>query len=322
MIEQQTTGTTSHTRWRDLLRLATSVLALAVVVFFLARVLSANWTQVRQHQWQFHWPFLAFSFLSLIGSYLVDIAVWRYAAHHLGGRLPYRRALRLYFAAGLAKYIPGTVWQFFGWFYLAQREGISKLVAGTSIVICQSLSALAGALLALAAFAMRGSQQVVYQLLPLVLIIPFGLLVLQPRFVAAVLNWGLARIGRQPVSLDLSFRDLATVFVLYLGSYLLWGLALFLFANSLTPLSVQHFAPFLGVFPAAYALGLLAPFAPAGLGVREGVLAYLIGFFVPLPIATVIALLTRPWMLVVEITAGASALISYARQPRQDSHAG
>ncbi len=329
------------------MRLAASVLLLAIVVFFLARVLFANWTQVQQYQWQFHVPLLLCSWLALVGSYLVDIAVWRHAADRLAltptraqrergerdltpplaqgereaGRLPYLRAVRMYFAAGLAKYIPGTVWQFFGWFYLAQREGMSKLVAGTSIVICQALSAFAGALLALAAFAGRGSQQIVHQLVPLALVIPVGLILLQPRVMAAVLNWGLARLGRQPVSLSLSFGDLVTIFAFYLASYVLWGLALFLFANSLTPLSLQFFAPFLGVFPAAYALGLIAPFAPAGLGVREGVLAYLISFFVPLPIATVIALLTRPWLMTVEILGGASALISYARQSRQDSHA-
>jgi glycosyltransferase 2 family protein len=129
-----------------------------------------------------------------------------------------------------------------------------------------------------------------------------------------VLNIGLTRLGRAPVDLNLTFRDLVAIFVFYLFSYLLWGAALFCFTNALTPLPLTSFAPFLGVFPAAYALGLIAPFAPAGLGVREGVLTALISFFVPLPIATIIALLTRPWMMVVEIVGAGLALFSYARQ--------
>jgi hypothetical protein len=296
-----------------LLRLALSLLVMAAVVFFLARVLLSNWEQVKEYQWQFHLPLLVLAFVSLIGSYVLDIAIWRQAVLRMGGMISFPHSLRLYFAAGMAKYIPGTVWQFLGWFYLAQREGISKALAGTSIVVCQALSALAGALLAAAAFAAYGSQDVVRQLLPVLVIVPVGLLFLQPRVVSAVLNWGLTRLGRQPVAFELSFRDLAAIFVFYLLSYVLWGLALFLFTNALTPLSWTYFAPFLGVFPAAYALGLIAPFAPAGLGVREGIMTVLLSFFVPLPIATVIALLARPWMMAVEIVGAALAVLSYAR---------
>jgi uncharacterized membrane protein YbhN (UPF0104 family) len=285
---------------------------MSAVVFFLGRVLYSNWEQIRQYQWQFHLPLLLGATISLIGSFLLDIAIWRYAITRMGERITLPHALRLYFAAGLAKYIPGTVWQFLGWFYLAQREGISKIVAGTSIILCQALSALAGALLALAAFLAYGSQDVVRQLVPLLLILPAALIVLQPRFIGALLNWGLVRLGRKPINLSLSFRDLVAIFVFYLLSYVLWGLALFLFTNALTTLSWSNFAPFLGVFPAAYALGLIAPFAPAGLGVREGTLTILLSFFVPLPIATVIALLTRPWMMTVEIVGAALALLSYA----------
>jgi len=304
---------------RVTVRLLASLVVMAAVVYFLGRVLYANWSQIQQHEWQFNLPLLAGATVSLIGSYVLDIAIWRYAITRMGERITLPHALRLYFAAGLAKYIPGTVWQFLGWFYLAQREGISKIVAGTSIVLCQALSALAGALLALAAFAAYGSEDVVRQLIPLLLILPVALLVLQPRVVGTLLNWGLTRIGRQPIDLNLSFRDLLLIFVFYVLSYVLWGLALFLFTNSLTTLPWSNFAPFLGVFPAAYALGLIAPFAPAGLGVREGTLTVLISFFVPLPIATVIALLTRPWMMAVEIVGAALALLSYALAARRQT---
>lgn len=312
MTEERRVPSRLPARTRSALRAVLSLLVMAAVIYFLGRVLYSNWSQIQQYEWQFHLPLLAGATVSLISSYVLEIAIWRYAITRMGERITLPHALRLYFAAGLAKYIPGTVWQFLGWFYLAQREGISKLVAGASIVLCQALSALAGALLALAAFAAYGSGDVVRQLIPLLLILPVALIVLQPRVISTLLNWGLARLGRQPIDLSLSFRDLVAIFVFYLLSYLLWGLALFLFTNALTALSWRSFAPFLGVFPAAYALGLIAPFAPAGLGVREGTLTILLSFFVPLPVATVIALLTRPWMMAVEIAGAGLALLSYA----------
>ncbi len=304
---------------RSVLRVLTSVVFMAAVIYFMGRVLSSNWSQIREYDWQFRLPLLAAATLSLLGSFVLDIAIWRYAITRMGEHITLPHALRLYFAAGLAKYIPGTVWQFVGWFYLAQREGISKIVAGTSIVLCQALSALAGALLAIAAFAAYGSEDVVRQLVPILLILPVALLVLQPRFIGTLLNWGLVRLGRRPINLNLSFRDLTAVFIFYLFSYVLWGLSLFLFTNALASLSWRSFAPFLGVFPAAYALGLIAPFAPAGLGVREGTLTVLLSFFVPLPIATVIALLTRPWIMLIEIIGAALALLSYALAARRST---
>jgi hypothetical protein len=317
-MTEQTTARVESVRGKNLLKLVGSVLVVGIVLFFLGRVLYSNWAQIRAYQWQFNLPFLSLSFVALVGSYMMDIGVWRQAIVRMGEKITYPQALRLYFTAGLGKYIPGTVWQFVGWFYLAQREGVSGLAAGTSLVLTQALSAMAGAMLALGAFAASGSKDALGQLVPLVMIIPIALIVLQPRLIEAVLNLGLTKIGRQPVHFNLTRADLAILFVLYLCSYSLWGLALFLFANALTPLDWVSFAPFLGVFPASYALGLVAPFAPAGLGVREAALTYFLSFFVSLPIATVIALLTRPWMIVVELVGALWALISYAR----DRHKG
>lgn len=315
--------TASAWRWQHVLRLAASLAAIGVVLFFLGRVLYTNWAQVKQYEWHVRLPWLVLSFAALVGSYLVDIAVWRQAVTRMGEHIAFPHAVRLWFAAGLAKYIPGTVWQFLSWFYLAQREGVSTIAAGTSIVLTQALSALAGVLLAAGAFMAGGaSGDLIRELLLLFAVLGLGLLVLQPRVVFGLLNWGLVRLGRQPININLSFRDLVSIFIFYLLSYGLWGLALFFFTNSLSPVPWSHFPPFLGVFPAAYALGLVAPFAPAGLGVREGVLTYLLSFFMPLPIATVIALLARPWMMAVEITGAGLALASYALQGRKQKSDG
>jgi uncharacterized membrane protein YbhN (UPF0104 family) len=75
---------------------------------------------------------------------------------------------------------------------------------------------------------------------------------------------------------------------------------------------VIYLVPFLGIFPAAYSAGLLAQFDPGGIGVREAALAYLLSFFVPLPVAIVAGLLTRPWIMAMDVGGGMAALVSYA----------
>jgi uncharacterized membrane protein YbhN (UPF0104 family) len=48
-------------------------------------------------------------------------------------------------------------------------------------------------------------------------------------------------------------------------------------------------------------LGLIAVFAPSGLGVREGALVYLLSFMMATPVAVIISILTRIWLTLIEI---------------------
>jgi uncharacterized membrane protein YbhN (UPF0104 family) len=46
---------------------------------------------------------------------------------------------------------------------------------------------------------------------------------------------------------------------------------------------------------------LIALFAPGGLGIREGVLVYLLSDLIPGSVAVILSVLTRIWMTVIEI---------------------
>jgi uncharacterized membrane protein YbhN (UPF0104 family) len=56
-----------------------------------------------------------------------------------------------------------------------------------------------------------------------------------------------------------------------------------------------------GALAISSTLGLIAIFAPSGLGVREGALVYLLSSIMPTPVAVIISILTRIWMTLIEI---------------------
>ena len=56
-----------------------------------------------------------------------------------------------------------------------------------------------------------------------------------------------------------------------------------------------------GALAISSTLGLLALFAPSGLGVREGVLVYLLSLIMPSTVAVILSILTRLWMSFIEI---------------------
>jgi hypothetical protein len=65
----------------------------------------------------------------------------------------------------------------------------------------------------------------------------------------------------------------------------------------------------------AYTVGYLSMLTPSGLGVREGVMALLLGQVSPVSVAVVISLVARLWMMAGELVgAGAVLLIRVLRR--------
>jgi hypothetical protein len=71
-------------------------------------------------------------------------------------------------------------------------------------------------------------------------------------------------------------------------------------------------------YAAAYAVGFLALLTPAGLGVREGVLVVALAPVLPAGPALVVALVSRLWMMLVELAGAAVAHLLARRSATPD----
>ncbi len=286
---------------RQLRRIAGYVVV-AVILGFMAQTLYANWQNLRGYEWRFDYPLLALAVLSALGTLSLYAWQWGLVVRRLGAPVSYPEAFRIYFLSNLGRYVPGKVWQFVGWFYLAEQAGIGRVQVLTAIAVNLGLQALTGLGLGVAALSLGiGSfgGEVRARYWPLLLLIPLGVVVLQPAVMEEGLNWGLRRLGREPVALGLRMSDMALFAFVHVCGWAAYGVSFTLFVGSLHPISVSQL-PLLGAtYAAAWAIGFLSFLTPGGIGVREGVLAYLLGFWLPAPVAIVVGLLSRIW-----ITAG------------------
>ena len=110
---------------------------------------------------------------------------------------------------------------------------------------------------------------------------------------------------------------MGTVVLLVAGYALYWavtGLAFAALVASLYPLAPGDVPVVVAAYAAAYAAGFLALLTPAGLGIREGVLVVALAPVLPAGPALVVALLSRLWMMLVEL-AGAAVAHLVARRP-------
>lgn len=287
------------------------ILILAVVgiiFYFLGWNIIRNWDEVKGYDWQFHYGTLAVSFIILLAALVYMLLLWRLILARAGYHISLRTSWRIWFFSNLGHYVPGKIWQIMGMVYLCEKEGIPRMVTLTSVFLAQVWSILA-AFIFLGGYAFISDSPRLPVYAPwLVLLVPVGLVMTYPPVMEKLANRLLKWLKREPIRLNIDFRQSLLFLGRYLLSWVLYGAAFFVFLLSLQALPLRHFPAVTSIFAASYTLSFLCLIVPGGLGVREGLLAGLLSLYMPLPMATVIALLSRLWFTAGELVCLGAAL--------------
>jgi uncharacterized membrane protein YbhN (UPF0104 family) len=285
---------------------AVQVIIILVIFYFLARSIVANWTQVKDFNWEFDYPLLILSFaLQLVGlCWLVKI--WQRMLSHTGSRVSYLKLFKVWFFANLGKYLPGKVWQFMGMIYMLEKQGVPKQSSLSTGVLAQAFSVMSGLLVSVIFLGASLYSQFFSKepaLLAVGIVLGLAILVIgcYPKALEKTINLGLRIVKRQEIALDIRAKDVIIYISLYSASWLLYGLAFLIFVKSMAPASFNMYPTLTGAFAFSLNVGFLAVFTPGGIGVREGVLVLLLSSLFPLPISTLISLLSRLWMTAGEL---------------------
>jgi hypothetical protein len=124
---------------------------------------------------------------------------------------------------------------------------------------------------------------------------------LHPRVLEKIFNQFLFRFQKDPVILSISYFEILWILFICILTWAVGGIGFYLFIDSIIPVSSKHILFLTGSLAFSSTLGLVAIFAPSGLGVREGALVYLLSFMLATPVAVIISILTRLWMTLIEI---------------------
>lgn len=298
------------TAWR-----AVQWIVAIAIIGFAARDLAGAWSRLRAQpvDWAVRPVLLVASALVVWAMYAILVEAWRGMLRGWGDRLPFFTAARIWTVSSLGKYIPGKVWAIAGMAMMAQRAGVRRWTATASAVVLQALAVGTGA--AVVGVAGSASLESRYPWVPSALlglvsvsVIGIGLL-LWPPFVARLLR--LVRVEAERAS-----PGGAAVLGGMLANTLAWvgyGLAFWLLARGL--FEAPAFTPALAIttFAASYVAGLLFLPAPAGLGVREGVVILMLGGALGETSALALAIASRVLLTITEFGAAAPFLLAGAR---------
>lgn len=206
-------------------------------------------------------------------------------------------SLRVYFVANLATYLPGTYWFIPGRMVLNRRHGMDAIQTGIGVLMEQLLLVLSGALVAVMVLDVL-VEGIGYSssVLPwMTAAIVLGLIAIHPR----CFQWLICQMGRvmriEAKPMSLSYAKLMLLLLWSIVIWVLGSVSLLYVARIFAPtFGLDHLTEFAGIFSVSWLTGFFTPFAPGGIGVREGVMGLALSAMgLPIALGVVIAMVSR-----------------------------
>jgi len=258
---------------------------------------------------QIHWKFDIRYLLLSIGLVVVTIIgwawVWAWMVRSLNPNpIALRQLASIYIYSNVAKYVPGSVWNYVARAHLGRQQDISQRqiwVANFVEVVTALFTGLTLYGVSLLWPHRHQPMLPTWMILLAALILclsvsPIGLDILL-RIITVFQRKG--DVEQSPVRVQGEY-----IFVYLIMSLIIWviiSFAFFMLIQSLYPLPFQHLTEVTGAYSFSFVAGLLAVGLPQGLGVREGILVVVLSSLVPLPLSFSIAIMTRFWLVMCDL---------------------
>jgi uncharacterized membrane protein YbhN (UPF0104 family) len=249
--------------------------------------------------------------------YLIQAVGWHYILRALGQPAPLKACMRMWYMSMIARWMPGRIWYSATRLYMAREAGIS-VVAVTFAIVLELIYILIGGIIATVMFAgsmLKGilassGGQSTFIILSVV-ILGCAALALRPSTLVWMCRFSFFRKAVQKLAgetlTDENMPSMSTGRSLSLLLYytIFWiysGVMFGVIAHAFIPHMTQ--AIWLASIPAfagSWLVGFFAIITPAGLGVREGAMWFMLKPVMPQSEAIVLALASRLMMFAAEI---------------------
>jgi glycosyltransferase involved in cell wall biosynthesis len=305
-----------------LLRVGLGLLWL-LVAYFVGRVLLDGLRGLRGEHITFDpWFMVASTFLVLLAR-ITDVASWHLLVRGTGATVPVPTAARVFTTAEMVRFLPGGALHLAARYRFAGKVGVPPPAVVATTALDLALRILLGLMLFVVSLPFWTNMPHFTQWLA-ILAIPALAAIVYPPF----LEWMIAKashvLHRQWEPVRISMLSVATCAVITAVGWVFRGVAVYLVGRSLVGSPIDLLMPIAGASALAWVTGVLTPFAPGGLGVREAAGASLMSRFMPVANGIVILLVSRVQALAVEIVTTGLAVAwdrMRGRRRERESHA-
>ncbi len=272
-----------------------------LIFFFIFRYLYLNFSLVDFKALHFHAGLLLLSVLLYFVHQLFNAVIWHVITVQNHCSISLFEAIKLRIYADFGRYIPGKVFAYGILLFAYEKHKVPmKKIAACSIqeFMTQMLAALVLSLFSIFASEIKVLEPYKYIFLLMAL---GSFIFLYPPILQFIMNIFFRLFKREKIVISTSFGKVILAMILFLLSWLVFGWSFYFFINSFYPLPVENYFFITGAFAIAAIIGAVAVFAPAGLGVREGVVIFTLSIIFSTAVSSLISILSRLWMTLSEI---------------------
>lgn len=297
---------------KDKLLKALKIIFGVLVVVFLAWYFWKNWDEFSEKIINVNIGIFVLSMLFYFAYKITLASLWHYITKINNCSIKYEKAVTSYLYSILGKYIPGKVFMLAArlTYYKEEDAPLSKV---TVCFFIENVCTLLGAamLFIVSLFFFPNELLENYKWLTLLLIAAFFVCI-HPKIINFVLRL-IGKIFKKNLEIPMKYSQMLKVVLLFIGNWLIVGFGFFILTKSIYPAAEwSQMLYCAGIWGVSAIMGILAIFAPSGLGVREGIIVAGLMLIMPQSDAMVISVVSRLWQTIPELLLVALAFI-YSR---------
>jgi hypothetical protein len=294
------------------------LLFIAVIICILYYIIY-NIDDISKFNYKLNWIYLFFSVLFFIIAYLIQLFIWIRLAKSFGLFAPFFLSAKAWSLSQLGKYIPGKIGLFLVRIETYENASKKTVAIATGVEFITSISA--ACILILIALAFLPESIPVYIRWISIIFAVLSLIALYPPLLGKISRF-IFKILKRELLIELpTFGLLLKLVAANVLVGLPYGLGLFFAFNCFYSVGWNYFLTITGVYYAAALVGLAALFAPAGIGVREGIAFLILPVFIAKQAVIFGTILTRIIITFVEILLAVSfVVIEYFYSKKIVSH--
>lgn len=321
-VETQPTGTQTPPKRPMLHRLVSigrpAIAVLAAVAIAYAVV--SDWTGVRHALDLLAWQSVVLSFLAAVAGTVTSLMSWRALLADEGFLLAPFTAGRVFLVGQLGKYLPGSVWSIVLQVELGKRAGVPRARVFTTSLAWVGLSLATALGVGVVGFPVLASADS-GQAWILVAVLPVALVACAPPVLTRLVNLILRTMRKSELPRPLSWPGVLSAAGWLVGTWVFFGLHLWLLANALGAPGVDGVMRCIGGFALAMAAGFVFVFVPSGAGVREALIVAALAPVMPAGQALGIAVVSRLVFITADVVSAGVAAASGVRFLRRSEAA-
>lgn len=263
-----------------------------------------------------------FSMLFYFVYKLTLASLWHYITKINGCAISYDNAVTGYLYSILGKYIPGKVFMLAARLTCYKEEG-APLSRVTVCFFIENVCTLLGAAMLFIVSLLFFPNELLsdYQWITILLIVAF-FVAIHPRAINLLLK-PIGRLLKKPLEIPMRYSQMIRVVLLFIANWLIVGVGFYILTRSICPaVELNQLLFCAGVWGVSAIMGILAVFAPSGLGVREGIITAGLMLIMPQNEAVVISVLSRLWQTIPELVLVLAAFVYSRIKKRKTANGG